>query len=117
MVVMPRATWLQNLIVSLSFAKTRMRPRRCAVPFRAAATVIEAIEVRRMLSGSPVSVTAGAETQVNTHTNGDQVRPQVAMDSKGDYVVVWTDYTGLDRSGQGIFAQRYSASGAPVGSH
>ena len=38
------------------------------------------------------------------------------MDSAGDFVVAWTDYSGLDGSGDGIFAQRYNSGGSPVGS-
>jgi len=120
---MPRHTWLQKLIEKLASATTRMRSRSRSVRLRTVPAT-EPLEVRQMLSGGPVNhahamtsmnVLAGPEIQFNMHTTGDQVRPKVAMDAKGDYVVVWTDYSGLDGSGQGIFAQRYTAASVPQG--
>ena len=55
------------------------------------------------------------EFQVNSHTTGDQRDPAVAMDADGDFVVVWTDYSGQDGDSWGIFAQRFDAAGAPQG--
>lgn len=57
----------------------------------------------------------GIEFQVNTHISNDQVRPSVAMDGAGDFVIAWQS-SGQDGSGFGIYAQRYDASGTPVGS-
>jgi hypothetical protein len=31
----------------------------------------------------------GPDFQVTTHTSCDQVRPGIAMDAEGDFVVVW----------------------------
>ena len=56
----------------------------------------------------------GSEFQVNTYTTGEQVNPSVAVDGRGNFVVVWMSY-GQDGSGPGIFAQRYDASGATRG--
>jgi hypothetical protein len=56
----------------------------------------------------------GAEFRVNTHTGHAQVAPQVAMDADGDFVVTWFS-RGQDGSGYGVYAQRYSASGASIG--
>jgi RHS repeat-associated protein len=56
----------------------------------------------------------GAEFRVNTYTTASQVYPAVAVDSGGDYLVVW-ESLNQDGSHTGIFAQRYSQSGAPVG--
>jgi hypothetical protein len=68
-----------------------------------------------------LSATAQAgETRVNTTTSGTQqtnvnVQPRtVAMDSSGNYVVVWQGNGATD--GAGIYAQRYNASGAAQGS-
>ncbi|ADV61466.1 VBCS repeat-containing protein [Isosphaera pallida ATCC 43644] len=61
-------------------------------------------------SGNPV----GGEFQVNTYTTSFQVNPHVAMNGAGDFVVVWQSYT-QDGSGYGVYAQRFDASGNPVG--
>lgn len=62
--------------------------------------------------GTPV----GIEFQVNTATDGDQLNPAVAIDDSGDFVVVWQSDSGRsDQDGYGIYAQRYSASGNPLG--
>lgn len=56
----------------------------------------------------------GTEFRVNTSTNLTQGAPNVAMDAAGNFVVVWG---GFDSSvtGDSIFAQRYTATGIPVG--
>ena len=59
--------------------------------------------------GNPV----GGEFQVNTFINGNQVRPVVAISAAADFVVAWS---GPDGNDDGVFAQRYDASGAPNGS-
>ena len=56
-----------------------------------------------------------AEFQVNTHTTWDQKDAVVAMDEQGAFVVVWNSYRQDDDSG-GIFGQRFSATGEPLGS-
>ncbi|MBL8396670.1 MAG: hypothetical protein JNL84_00795, partial [Candidatus Accumulibacter sp.] len=56
----------------------------------------------------------GPEFQVNTHTLGYQYEPAVAGLSNGGYVVAWRS-DGQDGSGAGVYAQRFDASGAPVG--
>jgi len=61
------------------------------------------------------TVPAGVETQVNTVTGGSQIQPQIAMDSRGDYVVVWSSYSH-DGSGYGVYAQRYNSDGTANGS-
>ena len=59
----------------------------------------------------------GAEFQVNTYTTSGQSLPAVAMDSDGDFVVVWTsnESAGSDASGASIQGQRYASSGSTVG--
>ena len=55
------------------------------------------------------------EFQVNTFGANGQVTPAVAMDSDGDFVVTWENYS-QDGDREGIFAQRYSSTGIPLGS-
>jgi phosphoheptose isomerase len=57
----------------------------------------------------------GAEFLVNTFTTNEQRDPAIALDSDGDFVVAWRSF-GQDGSGDGIFAQRYSAAGVSQGS-
>jgi len=54
----------------------------------------------------------GNSFRVNTNQSGSQTAPSVAALADGGYVVTWT---GPDTSYKGIFAQRYDAAGAPVG--
>jgi Ca2+-binding RTX toxin-like protein len=62
--------------------------------------------------GNPV----GIEFQVNAQTDGGQLNPAVAIDDSGDFVVAWQSDSGSsDQDGYGIYAQRYSASGNPLG--
>ena len=61
-------------------------------------------------SGSPL----GIEFRVNASTTGAQGNPGVAVDSAGNFVVVWSS-AGQDGSVTGIFGQRYASSGVPVG--
>ena len=55
-------------------------------------------------------VPEGSEFQVNSYTTGYQVRPAVASDADGDFVVVWGSSFG------GVFGQRFNALGVPQGS-
>ena len=68
-------------------------------------------------SGAP----QGGEIIVNTYTTGTQARSDVALDSAGNFVVVW--HSGPDvGSGQpaqdgdnlGVFARRFDSSGNPL---
>lgn len=65
---------------------------------------------RYTASGLPV----GGEFRVNTTTAGDQFAPEVALGPGGDMVVVWMS-NGQVGSDYGVYGQRYTASGAPVG--
>jgi hypothetical protein len=60
-------------------------------------------------------VAQGSEFRVNTFTTSPQVQAAVAMDTSGDFVVAWTSYN-QDGSNGGVYAQRYSAAGLPLGS-
>jgi len=63
---------------------------------------------------SAAGVPQGAEFQVNTFTQADEILPAIAMDSAGDFVVTWYG-VAQDGSAGGIYAQRYSASGVRQG--
>jgi len=55
----------------------------------------------------------GSEFQVNTITTGDQGgRPHVSVDPMENFVVTWR---GSDGDGFGVFAQRFTSSGAMQG--
>ncbi|MEZ0371667.1 MAG: IPT/TIG domain-containing protein [Candidatus Sericytochromatia bacterium] len=62
-------------------------------------------------SGQP----QGSEFQVNTFGFLNQVEPNAAMDSDGDFVITWVSLS-QDGNEHGVFAQRYNASGQPQGS-
>jgi hypothetical protein len=59
-------------------------------------------------------VAAGDEFRVNSFTFNAQYHPTAAMDDGGDFVIAWASYT-QDGSGDGIYAQRFNAAGAPLG--
>ena len=65
--------------------------------------------------GAHAGAPAGGEFQVNTTTASSQGFPSVAMDSAGNFVVVWESF-GQDGSGSGVYAQRYNAAGVAQGS-
>jgi hypothetical protein len=56
----------------------------------------------------------GSEFQVNTYTTSDQSSPEVASDQSGNFVVVWQS-EGQDGDGPGVFGQRFSSTGVPMG--
>jgi hypothetical protein len=58
-------------------------------------------------------VAQGGEIRVNWTTAGDQMHARVAMDSTGNFTVVWQSY-GQDGSGWGVFGRRYSCLGVPL---
>jgi len=62
-------------------------------------------------NGSP----EGDEFQVNTQTTDFQMEASVSMDADRNFVVTWTDWSGQDGSGSGIFAQRFASDGDPIG--
>ena len=63
-------------------------------------------------SGAPL----GPEFRANTFTTGNQghAGPALAVDPSGNYVVTWSSY-GQDGDGFGVYGQRYSSAGVPVG--
>ena len=61
-------------------------------------------------SGTPL----GPEFRVNAYTTGTQHFPAVALDSSGNFVVVW-QWDAQDGSARGIFGQRFTSTGTPLG--
>ena len=61
-------------------------------------------------SGAP----KGPEFRANSHTTGNQARPALALDPSGSFVVVW-ESEGQDGSDDGVFGQRFDASGTRQG--
>ena len=57
---------------------------------------------------------AQTEFQINAYTTNTENNPAVAADANGNFVVVWVT---ADRDGDdyGVFGQRFSAAGLPVG--
>jgi hypothetical protein len=60
-------------------------------------------------------IAQGGEFKVNTYTTNSQRLPVIAMDATGDFVVAWQSYK-QDGAGDGIYAQRYDATGVAQGS-
>lgn len=56
----------------------------------------------------------GEMFRVNTYTTGDQSAPAISELADGSFVITWQSY-GQDGNGYGIFAQRYSETGQPLG--
>ena len=59
----------------------------------------------------------GGQFQVNSFTPGWQYRPDVAIDTDGDFVVVWVSggSAGTDSSGVSVQGQRYASDGSTLG--
>ncbi len=71
----------------------------------------EVIARRFNSSGAP----QGGNIAVNTYTTGVQTLSSVALDSSGNFVIVWHS-VGQDGSNRGIFGQLFDSAGAKVGS-
>jgi hypothetical protein len=64
---------------------------------------------------SSAGIALASEFQVNTYTSDYQRYATVAASAAGDFVVAWAS-RGQDGSSYGVFAQRFSSSGAPLAS-
>ncbi|WP_424971012.1 Ig-like domain-containing protein [Dinoroseobacter sp. S76] len=53
----------------------------------------------------------GPQLRVNETTSGSQFQAEVIALDTGGWLVVWTDDSGLDGNGSGVFAQVYDATG------
>lgn len=69
----------------------------------------------RLYNASGTALTG--EFQVNTDVTGarNKFEPTVAMDDSGNFVIAWRSQL-QDGSGEGVYAQRYNASGVAQGS-
>jgi hypothetical protein len=56
----------------------------------------------------------GVEFRVNTYTTNGQAPTSIAADSSGNFVVVWQS-DAQDGSSLGVFGQRFTSSGIPLG--
>jgi len=61
------------------------------------------------------SIPVGPEFRVNTYTTADQIVPDAAADSLGNFVIVWQS-ENQDGDDRGIYGQRYTSGGLPSGS-
>ncbi len=59
---------------------------------------------------------AGSEFQVNTQTLGSQYQSAVALSDGGDFLIAWQGPASTFSPSTTIFAQFYTAAGAPIGS-
>ncbi|MDV6034703.1 MAG: DUF4347 domain-containing protein, partial [Phycisphaera sp. RhM] len=68
---------------------------------------------------SAPDIAATGEIRVNGTTSGVQTTnsgsTSVAVDDAGNSIVVWTEQSGLDGDGYGIFARRFNDQGIPLG--
>jgi len=62
---------------------------------------------------APKDGSCGPHFAVNTTAAGDQIRPAVAADDPGRFVVVWQG--ALEAGGTGVFGQRFGAGGVKLG--
>lgn len=63
---------------------------------------------------SPAGEKVGGEVRVNSLVPGDQLWPDIAMQSDGSYLVVW-EGPEADGQGIGVFAQAFAADGSRRG--
>ena len=59
--------------------------------------------------------TIGAEFQINTYASDHQMTPQISALDDGGFVVVWHSASQDGDGSQGIYGQRFDASGGAVG--
>jgi len=57
----------------------------------------------------------GEQFIVNTSIEGPQQNPQVAMNNRGRFIIVWDSKIDPNNNERDIFAQRYDSSGGPLG--
>jgi hypothetical protein len=86
--------------------------RRSKLSALAVAIALVAGDSRR--ADAQVVTRVGAEFRVNAYTSGSQSPPRIAIDTDGDFVVVWQSYL-QDGYLTGVFGRRFSSVGAPLG--
>ena len=55
------------------------------------------------------------ESSVNTFHTGSQTNPRIAVLADGTYVIVWESYDQDSNNSYGVYFQRFSAAGVPLG--
>jgi hypothetical protein len=60
--------------------------------------------------------TIGSQFQVNTFETSSQSHPKVDLDDLGNFVVSWNSFVQDPDASAGVYAQRFSNTGAPLGS-
>ncbi|MCA8883532.1 MAG: tandem-95 repeat protein [Rhodobacteraceae bacterium] len=75
----------------------------------------DGIIARRFDATGAALGTPNTDFVVNTSTTGAQRDPDVTALNDGGFMILWEDTNGNDGSGEGVFAQRYDANGATVG--
>jgi hypothetical protein len=70
--------------------------------------------VALMTTAAWAQVPAGGQVLLNTYTTGDERRPQAITAKDGRFIVTWSSSV-QDGNNFGQFAQRFDATGAPVG--
>ena len=112
------SSWMTTVLSKLAIPVSRTNRRRRHQRLDSTSACIESLETKQLLSAGvlttpvapppPQPILSGPETQVNSHTSGDQSEVRIASDAAGDYVVVWVnDPNGVSS----IFAQRYTVTG------
>ncbi|MCD6497845.1 MAG: hypothetical protein J7M25_06000 [Deltaproteobacteria bacterium] len=86
----------------------------------ASAASTQGLDIRARLfspDGSPRTNAVTSDTNdflVSASPAGDQTTPRVAMADNGGFMIVWTDLSGADGSGTGVFGRIFDAQGTPV---
>lgn len=110
---MTRRSWLTSFHQRLMFPMIRNKARRKRRMTPVGPAMLEMLETRQLLSAGTVPV--GVETQVSTYTNDvniHNVHPVVAVDGAGNTVTVWEEQSSANPNFEGIYAKKYSATGA-----
>jgi hypothetical protein len=63
----------------------------------------------------PDGTAIGEQFIVNTTLTGPQQNPEVAINDRGRFIIVWDSKIDPDINERDIFAQRYNSSGVPLG--
>ncbi|MFC5768639.1 PKD domain-containing protein, partial [Thauera sinica] len=113
------AAAVEALIQNLTYASTSQSPAASrTVGIRvsdgdggASASSQVTINVTLELDGAPEVHTA---ERINTYTGNQQYEPEIVVLADGSYVVVWQS-GGQDGSGDGIYGQRFTSNGTPLG--